>query len=349
MQNNNNAPVATGASSFKGREHYRASPFRTVAWASAWLETYGQQPGVKIYDIGGRGHPLEMVYTAPRRLKKVLPVQCLALVGCGSSALASPRSEYNSLIIANEVVGPEELLKQTAGIAWNMLELTDLDVRLYPPEMLSEGSRTIHYEKTYAVAATNFAKYKASLSKSTRVRYFNKRDRLLDGGNCEFISYPLCDLSSFIAQLNSFHLARWGRPCYSGLSIQMITKFLHRFVAEGGAVNLSVLNVNARAVSVLFDIEYKGVRYNIQSGYKEDFHPQIKLGSVHLGWGIEEALSKSLAYDCLAGEGREANYKASLANTSAELAHARLFKGWIARMAPAYRAYKRIKPDIELK
>ena len=54
-------------------------------------------------------------------------------------------------------------------------------------------------------------------------------------------------------------------------------------------------------MSVLYDIQAGGRVYNLQAGYEESFHHKLSLGTLHLGYAIEQAfqVSSISRYDLL--------------------------------------------------
>src|SRR5690606_40849246 len=72
----------------------------------------------------------------------------------------------------------------------------------------------------------------------------------------------------------------------------------------------------------VFDISYQGRKYNLQTGYQENFHKSISLGTLHFGYQIEAAFRDPdvAFYDFMAGKGKNSDYKKSLANCSDEFA-----------------------------
>lgn len=305
------------------------SPFRTAAWTDAWLATYGQLPGVNIYDLGGRGNSLEMVYTKRRLLKEIVPIVELATVGCGSPALASPRSEYNNLPL-----DAGSLWQEIQSIPWQRCHLSDLDccAAVGLVEHLADAGAVakLEQQECYRVERGSFEHYLAALGKNTRSRYFAKRARLEREARVEWKRFDHAQINQFFELLNRFHIGRWGRPCYSAITQQMLIQFTRELEHSGGKAIFSVLDIEGKPHSVLFDVVWEGVRFNLQSGYQEHFNSQLKLGSLHLGKAIEEALTENLSYDCLAGGGLSSNYKERIANHKPNMVNIVVERGWLS-------------------
>jgi hypothetical protein len=310
-----------------------SSPFRTQAWTDAWLDTYGSLKGVEIFDLGGTGNSLEMVYTAPRKLKGILPIRELSLVGCSSHAIHSPRSEYNEL--HPEAYPWDKFVETIDAIDWQSCFFGDFtNPAPFPLEENLYGAGVyidIQQESTFRVSILDFHSYLARLGKSTRNRYFQKRSRLYKCFATEWIEYSSREFVEFCHLLNQFHQTRWGRPCYSPLTQRMLKQFIEALEVKGGRAILSVMLLDGKPSSVLFDLIWKGVRYNLQSGYRENISSQLKLGSIHLGFAVEEAINLGISYDFLAGTGRTDNYKAKIATETSVLTSLYLTRGVLGR------------------
>ncbi len=189
-------------------------------------------------------------------------------------------------------------------------------------------------EISYRIQSDEFSRYKAQLSSSARTKYFNRKSKLSEYGRIELIE--LTSTQDFFQVLNEFHRLRWGRPCYSPQSMDFLALFVERIRGEGGQPILQLLQVAGETVSVLFDVVWDGVRYNFQSGYFEKKFPQIALGSLHFGIAIEQALAAGLAYDLLAGTGKNVNYKQKIATDEITMISTVLARGWLKRLYWAY-------------
>lgn len=322
------------------------SVFRTEAWTQAWLDTWGKSISKELVDLGGRGRALEMLYRIPHRFKRVAPVSVLCLVGNGFGTLSTPRAEYNDISALITASGSIEVLsKELHKLKWEQMHLPDIAAG-GPEErdihsllnFESWGSHLIKGESSYSIENMDFDDYLATLSKSTRLAFFNRRSRLAHFGEIERYRYSTGELDDFFSLLNSFHISRWGSPCYSNESSEFLRNFCHRLLDSDGEPVLEAIAVDGKAVSVLFDVIWKGRRYNLQSGYDEHFSHKISLGSLHLGYAIEDALKAGLNYDLLAGFGKNTNYKARIGSQTTSL-----------RSYIATRGYWKIVKGVQMK
>ena len=297
------------------------SVFRTEAWVQAWIDTWGTNSAIKLIDLGGRKHPLEYVYTGRSLLKKALPLRHLTLAGVSSSAISSPRSEYNHAAELISLHGSvKEFSASISRLTWQQCKLPDLisdSANAVALRCVANEIGALCYlekkEPAYFVMSQGFEPYLKGLGSSTRLAYFNRREKLALQGVIELKNFSVSESSTFFELLNKFHLLRWGRPCYSRESQQFMSNFMERLAAEGGEVVMQALLISGEVVSVIVDVVWQGRRYNLQSGYYENKFHKVALGALHLGYAIEHAINNQQAYDFLAGSGKQSNYKAKIA------------------------------------
>ncbi|MEO9701059.1 GNAT family N-acetyltransferase, partial [Marinobacter alexandrii] len=110
--------------------------------------------------------------------------------------------------------------------------------------------------------------------------------------------------------------------------------FLADIEKEGGVPQLSLLSCDQSAISVLYNVEFKGTVYNLQSGYLESFHKKLSIGSLHLGYCIEEAFLDPgvRLFDLLAGGGKNDNYKKRLATDITPLVSVMIVRGTLLKL-----------------
>lgn len=248
------------------------------------------------------------------------------MFSAGISTPASPslRSEYFN--IEESVV--EHLIDAALKYKWDQFYLPDLILASPEYNRLCGCARAKGLDvlvrdisMTYAVQlqGNSFSEYLKSLSGNTRLKLYNKRNALYKLGEIKITNlWP--DFETFIRILNEFHERRWGKPCYSGRNLEQITWFIKEISRVGGVPNLSVIYCDDLPVSAVFDLEYLGRIYNIQSGYIERFQNGISLGTLHFGFQLENAFrSDATHYDFMAGKGKSHDYKKALATHSENL------------------------------
>jgi len=330
-----------------------SNPFQTAAWIDSWLETWGDDDRLKIIDLGGAGKACEKIVLAKKMIKGIIPSQVLFLPGTAYGPALSPRSEYNSLSHLQRMAGSIDYLSKELGkLDWTQVYIPDVVLGGKDEAQIhclgkcsSKSMRRESSDMAYSVGGISCEEFKQRISKSTRNQYFKGRQRLAKRGTIDFREYGVKEFPVFCKLLNEFHITRWGRPCYSNDSQSFLEGFLGGFSDEQGIVHLQALMLEGDIISLIFDIELNGRRYNLQSGFCEKKRGNIALGSIHLGYSIERALSQSLTYDFLAGTGRSTNYKANISNKTINLGSFFLEPRWLNRIHSTYQLAKnKLKP-----
>jgi GNAT superfamily N-acetyltransferase len=158
----------------------------------------------------------------------------------------------------------------------------------------------------------DFNDYLLSLGRMTRLKAFNRRMYVIEhypSVEFQWLIITRESLDDFFNNLNSFHLLRWGKPCFDRFAVNFHKSFL--LGPMGPNALLSYLRVDGKIVSASYNIKIQDVIYNIQSGYLELFDKKVSLGTLHMGWLIETAFKNQSvnAFDFLAGFGRVEDYK----------------------------------------
>lgn len=296
------------------------SLFRTNSWVESWLETFGSDPKIELIDIGGSRKPKEILYISKGSIRGWLPIKTLSIAGTSSQQVSSPRSEYNNLTELLELTGgTSSLFKELSKFDWHSWELDDWELNTQLEHFTVEAKRngrivsSIDDSISYLVNSNDISAYKSGLSKSVSKVYYRDREKLVNKfSEVQWVDVPLEKADFFFTHLNYFHQLRWGKVCYSEPSIAMMKLFTNHLIREGGSVFFNCLFVDGVVESVLFDVQWRGVRYNLQSGYNQKLMNRVKLGSLHLGYGIEQAITAGATYDMLDGRGKNSNYKAKI-------------------------------------
>ena len=321
-----------------GSEH--TSVFRSHAWVQAWIDTWGKHPGLRLMDLGGSANPLECVYITRTAFKKIIPASCLCLAGTGFGKISTPRAEYNNLNALLALAGSyESLMRLLAPLPWNLFSIPDVISSGVPEEQVlalaQEADAEAHIAKremAYSVNTGDWQSYLSGLGANTRLSYFNRRKNLSALGQVDRHVYSLDRAHEFFVLLNQFHCLRWGSPCYAVDTQAFMVNLGQRLKDEQGQLLLESLTLNGKVISVLVDIEWQGVRYNLQSGYYESKYPKIALGALHMGYAIEDAIYKRQIYDFMAGFGKNINYKARIATQQQLLKSYQLERGWVKKL-----------------
>ncbi|MCH2159028.1 MAG: GNAT family N-acetyltransferase [Oleiphilaceae bacterium] len=223
--------------------------------------------------------------------------------------------DFNKITLA--YANPDNLFLRIAATKFNSITKT----------MLPDGW----------VIETNqsFEKYKASLGKNTRLKLFNRRTKLEEKYPNSLLSYATNtnDICEYLDLLNIFHAQRWGNHCFNEHSLAFHVSIAETLL-EQGLLKLSLLSVNDQPISVLYNLRFGQAEYNIQSGYLEKFDPKISLGTLHLGYAIESTFKQTgiSCLDMLMGQGKNADYKASLGKLRREFSTFTIYKNKFAKL-----------------
>lgn len=329
------------------------SLFQTDAWQSAWWSTWGVDNGLKLVRDWGDGRT--GIYTSTYRIKALLPVRSIEFVGSSYRKIRSTRTEYNTFATAGDTPASaiDQLKKLMNKRPWAEAIFNDLLAESNETAQLLALARQNQWlvrvtaEDTAWMVRTDhgFEDYLKALGRNTRLRLYNRRGVLKSLGNVshENMYETNRDPSEFFEHLNGFHRRRWGKPVYNDKALAFNTAFLDRVISEGGEPQLLALRSGGQLISVLYNVRYEGCVYNLQSGFEENFHPKLAIGTLHLGYAVERAFQEmgTHRFDMLAGSGKNENYKQRLATESEPLISLMLVKHpvlkWLYRLKDSKR------------
>jgi len=168
------------------------------------------------------------------------------------------------------------------------------------------------HQSFYLPLHSGFDDYLKSLSKSVRLKLYNRRSRLAQSGAVAFSNHINNNIEENFSLLNRLHEQRWGKAVFTGQRLKF-NQMLAERLAERNALDFSVLTLNNRPVSIQYNYIVDGHVYNIQAGFEVLPDKKIALGYLHFGYEIESAYKQKYScYDFLAGEGKNTQYKAGL-------------------------------------
>lgn len=303
--------------------------FMSRAWRQHWWALWGARAGTLAVVTCADGHGLlggAPLYRDRQRLFRGYGYDRMQLIGCSYGALSTPRAEYNSFLLraGSESLAFDALAQQLERMPWQELVLQDVIVDSPMDQALRGWSirrgwalREILQDQAYAVnTAGAFEAYLASLGSNTRLKLFNRRKLLATLGVPQVSNLFPERVDEFFDLLNAFHRERWGVDCFGPESLSFHKRLIHSLAQEGAEIDLSLLSLDEKPLSVLYNVRCKDRVYNLQSGYLERFHPKISLGSLHLGYAIKAAFYSADAehFDMLAGRGKQTDYKRAIAN-----------------------------------
>jgi len=305
--------------------HSDADPlFMSWSWLYSWWEVWGNALGLELALFGVYENEARLVGLAPFyvhefRLPIGLRVRRLQFLGNAWRIQGTERTEYSGLIIRRglEASVTQSLLLKLRSLDWHEMVVCDQNL----PELLrwqdafdrvgqqvTTVPRTVDSGVRVPVSG-DFERWLSGLGRNTRLKAYNRRRYLAEKGNLRFREIGLCEAPAFLERLNEFHCNRWGKPCFDEGAVAFHLKLMSRL--DDGQLALTALEFEGETVSVLYDIRAGQSRYNLQAGFLEEFDRKVALGTLHLGYAIEESFRNDgiLYYDLLAGYGKKSFYK----------------------------------------
>lgn len=180
-------------------------------------------------------------------------------------------------------------------------------------------SLTLRSDVSYSIySPEGFSSYTSSLSKNRRYKLINRRAKAESiGVKFKRDSKPAKGIDKFLEYLNDFHVSRIGEEVFPKNSHGFHKRLVKYSEAENSLViELSSLVYEEKVISVLYNIQCDNKVYNLQAGFNETFVNNISLGTLHLGYCMENHIKSdsSTIFDLLAGSGKNTNYKEGLSN-----------------------------------
>lgn len=306
--------------------------FMSWYWQFSWWEQWGESVEAELrliaVKLDGRLVALMPLYRCRSRVKP-FNIYRLQFIGNNWGQKSTVRSEYLQAIIDIDYVEEiqallvSELLKQSD---WDDFVLCDYPEQegisvTFLEQLKKQGIKPArqYREHGYSIdVSDNYTDYISKLGKNTRLKLHNRRN-LAEKITGTFYYQPnvKCDdyaVDTFFNHLNSFHCTRWGKPAFDCEALSFHQSLIERLSFDRQySTSLSVLSDQGEVKSVLYDLAVDGRCYNIQSGYQENWHKKISLGTLHLGYVIESLCSSGAeSYDLLLGCGKTTDYKSQL-------------------------------------
>lgn len=304
--------------------------FMGWAWQSAWWDTWGRKFNLELF--------LFEVRRADGTLVALLPLsrRCAGSKSSGMSSIAfigtiygasTVRTELCDIVVRNEF---DRILNHILSFInsrhWDEWFIRDIKKshRLHSalePWRKANGFSwwRVASDPIYSIDLTKgYESYKDKISASTRLKMFNRRNRLNKGGVVTLNRY-VEDIGAFFSSLNQFHEPRWGKACFDQSAMLFHLSFINRLPPN--AFQASELKLSGCVISVLYDVRIGRRIYNIQQGYDQNYSTGLSLGTLHMGYVLELYFSEGLAhsYELLAGNGKKTNYKSSISEETGEL------------------------------
>jgi CelD/BcsL family acetyltransferase involved in cellulose biosynthesis len=330
-------------------------------WQSQWWKFFGCANDLQPLFLKATTDDGETVAIIPlicwnSHARRFLPTRRMQLLGHVFQGPATMRTEYLDFLIEPDWQRPvvAALLKfASRDSEWDEFVLQDIPVSSAPVDDLLRGLTDRCYirevsdsrldETRYVSTDVSFEEYLAALSRNMRRSLYHGRKKLEEIGEVS-LRYEM-DPAIALELLNNLHAKRWGAPVFT-LERQRFHEAIAGAAASTGDLRFSILVLNEKPVSILYDLVAGRGRYNLQLG----FDPTVlgskgSLGMIHFGYAIEECCSDPNidVYDLLAGAGRKTLYKARMNTHRVPLRTVQVVRGrrrklmyWLHdRMGPA--------------
>ena len=295
-------------------------------WQYSWWKTWSETLSLKLFLLTAY-YDGKLIGVAPLYIDKIdiikgFPIKRLQFIGNAWRKANTVRTEYLEFITCNEYSAEvcEEFLKFISlSPCWDELLICDL-VEDSPTFSAINNKDLIgnwHVFKRDSEAGVkiptvgDFSHYLTTLGKNMRLKLFNRRKTIAEMGTVHIQTLCGSEADQFFVHLNRLHQKRWGGDCFSGQSLEF-HKSLIELINDDECLELSLIVFENDAVSALYNIKIGNKIFNLQAGFIEEFHKKISLGTLHLGYSIEQAFNddKITSFDLLAGEGKNSFYKA---------------------------------------
>lgn len=310
--------------------------FMSWPWLFSWWETWSQVWGLEllllgVFDESGNLVGIGSFYYRDLITPVGIRVKRIHLLGNAWRIAPTVRTEYCSFILNKtcERAARQALLGYLSELEWDELILCDITEEklnrfrgcaqnslgnlVEVPRLLENG--------IFIDTSDSFSAWLDGLGRNTRLKIYNRRRYLAKLGEQGLSKVEgAAAFHNTLEKLNSFHRTRWGKPAFDPDAMAFHDRLFGRLTDHGMTVGLSELTWDGKTVSVLYDIIVGGWRFNLQAGYQEEFDPKVSLGSLHLGYAIEEAFKADgvHTYDMLAGSGKKSFYKARFNGTQVQ-------------------------------
>ena len=137
----------------------------------------------------------------------------------------------------------------------------------------------------------NFESYLKTLGKNTRLKLYNRRKLLEKKGIVEIEFINEGNIKSFLEIENSWYMQRWGKPFFNEMNYRFFNQAIGLASDKLSIKYTSVLKLDGKPLSIMLNVDCDGTIYNLQTGYIEKFDSKIALGTLHMGYMLEESFN----------------------------------------------------------
>lgn len=298
--------------------------FNAWHWMHTWWQLYADRENDTLCILIAKNSDGELLGIAPLYLAKArgpggLTITTLQFIGTRFAGPAGYRSECLEFILHSQHTDIAEAftnhIKQCVNS--DLIVLSDLILNSATARAFRQTFGYIHSDgpnHTYSIATEgNFEHYVKALGKNTRLRAFNRRTLLQAQDSVTVRRVTRDDIELVFRTLAHYHLGRWNSKANTNRHQQFV-----RDLTASGAIRFDGVLICAgdQPLAVALDLVAQRRRYNIQLGFDTAYHKKMSLGLLALTYATEQCfLDNSDYYDLLTGTGKNADYKAHIAET----------------------------------
>jgi len=332
--------------------------FLSWEWQWTWWRTFGHVHRLQGYWIAARRHSGELVGIAPlfKDARRHLGMLSTRVQFCGNiwRGPRTMRTEYLEFIVdrACAARAADALLNHLhRDPDWDEFILSDLDqasptaaALLLHPILGRALLRNVDRFTGYSIGSSGgFEAFLARISGAARRKIFNLRGRLEAAGEVRIEHASHMTFREFVQRLDRLHQCRWGRRFFDGGHGAFHSALVDRLSAAD-ELQFSVMTIDGRDASALYNIRRQGREYNLQGGFDQSVAPGLPLGLLHLGYAIERAFHQGVrSFELLIGAGKHRDFKRDFADPARQILVLHVLRStWLAM---PYRVYDRFRGE----
>ncbi|TQV71774.1 GNAT family N-acetyltransferase [Exilibacterium tricleocarpae] len=324
-------------------ENSAADPlFLSWEWMYNWWLIFGNQPRDELFILTARDAAGELIGLAPLYVQ-TRPLfngmlRSRRLQFLGSSCLGVPGFRTENMQLISRQGQEETVVRALLDFTFQHRHFdecmfSDLDQSSCTYRLLTGNlqnykclPRTQSISTTYEIDCDrDFQGFVAALGKNTRLKAFNRRKVLEEQGEIALSAVASDSIEKVFTPFATFYKQRWGQSAHHDKQQAFLTA-----LAAAGRISTGglLLTVDGKAIACTIDAIYADTVYNIQTGFIDGYHKKISLGTLMLGYAVEQYCSQAAIknYDLLAGTGKNSNYKERLAAPGKQLESLQLIR-----------------------
>jgi len=304
--------------------------FLSWHWMHSWWKVFGKKDNDELFILGVYTDNNQLIAIAPfykskRQIYKYYSTTVLQFIGTrlkGSFGFRTENLEFIQRNNCNHNAIEFIFNYIQKNVKIDELWLHDLVKGSETQKQLSLNctkysinKRVQSHEQAYGIDTTgSFDKYISQLGKNTRLKFYNRRKVLEEMGNVTVAEVNKNNYLEALSILSKYHFTRWGHD----ISYKKHGVFIDRLISNNSSISVCgiFVKLNDETIGCALDFKVENTTYNIQSGFKDNIHKKIAMGSLTLGYLIEQYFNdpKIIYYDFLAGAGKNSNYKESISS-----------------------------------